>query len=119
MTLSLLLKLPVLGDLVRNPTACIADTRRCLPLSKRFYTSRHQLAEKYIQAFEAAVQPEPWLAAAPGLVGPTREASALPAEMASEPGRVEMEALEAWYLGRPEMVGVVGGLSICEVVSLW
>lgn len=120
----MLLKLPVLSDLIRNPTVCADDTRRCLSLSKQFYTSRHQLAEKYIQGFETAVQPQPQpqLAASPGPVDPALEAKTLPGdrgEPTSESGGVEMKMLDAWYLGRPELVGGVGGFSISEIVSLW
>ncbi|KAK7421745.1 hypothetical protein QQZ08_009833 [Neonectria magnoliae] len=118
MTLSMLLKLPILSDLIRNPTVYAPETRRCLSLSKQFYTSRHQLAEKYIQAFETAVQPQPQLAASPGLVDPALEAGDRD-EPTPESGGVELKMLDAWYLGRSELVGGAGGVSISEIVSLW
>lgn len=128
MTLSMLLKMPVFSELIRNPTIYADDTRRCLSLSKQFYTCRHQMAEKYIQAFEASVQPQPRLAASPGLVDPALEAKTLPTlsgdrgeptNNASEAGSMEMAMLDAWYLGRPELLASVGGFSISEIVSLW
>lgn len=128
MTLSMLLKMPVFSELIRNPTIYADDTRRCLSLSKQFYTCRHQMAEKYIQVFETSVQPQPQLAASPGLVDPALEAKTLPTlsgdrgeptNNASETGRMEVAMLDAWYLGRPELLASVGGFSISEIVSLW
>ncbi|KAH7143810.1 fungal-specific transcription factor domain-containing protein [Dactylonectria macrodidyma] len=123
MTLNMLLKMPTFSDLIRNPATYADETRRCLSLSKQFYICRHQQAEKYIQVFEAAVQPR--LAASPGLVDPALEAKILPAlsgeptKNASETGGLEMSMLDAWYLGRPELLASIGGFSISEIVSLW
>jgi hypothetical protein len=125
MTLSMLLKMPVLSDLIRNPVIHADDTRRCLSLSKQFYTCRDQLAEKYIQAFETLIQSQSRYSISSGVVDPALEAKVLPVlhgdrgeptNNASELGGSEMAMLEAWYLGAPESVE---GLSICEILSLW
>lgn len=119
----MLLKMPTFSDLIRTPATYADETRRCLSLSKQFYICRHQMAEKYIQVFEMAVQPR--LAASPGLVDPALEAKILPSlsgeptKNASETGVLEMSMLDAWHLGRPELLASIGGFSISEIVSLW
>ncbi|KAH7159812.1 fungal-specific transcription factor domain-containing protein [Dactylonectria estremocensis] len=123
MTLNMLLKMPTFSDLIRTPATYADETRRCLSLSKQFYICRHQMAEKYIQVFEMAVQPR--LAASPGLMDPALEAKILPSlsgeptKNASETGVLEMSMLDAWHLGRPELLASIGGFSISEIVSLW
>lgn len=123
MTLSMLLKMPVLSALVRNPAICADDTRRCLSLAKRFYTRHEAQAERYMGVFEAAVnQPQGRQSMSSGMVvDPALEGKVLPvlhgnSDAAKEVGGREMGMLEGWYLGAPE---VVEGLSICELLSLW
>ncbi|KAH6890621.1 fungal-specific transcription factor domain-containing protein [Thelonectria olida] len=125
MTLSMLLKMPILSGLIRNPATHADDTRRCLSLSKQFYTCRDQLAEKHIQVFGNVIQPQARYSMPSGVVDPALEARVLPVlrgdrgeptNNASKLGGSEMVMLEAWYMGVPASVE---GLSICEVLSLW
>ncbi|KAI5459753.1 fungal-specific transcription factor domain-containing protein [Mariannaea sp. PMI_226] len=119
MTLSMLLKIPVLSELIRNSAMYADDTHRCLSLSKQFYTCRDQLAEKYIQDFEASHQSLPRYGPSAGVVDQGLEAKLLPGlqgDRGHEQGGSELEKLEVWYLGRPE---TTQGLSITEILSLW
>lgn len=68
----MLLKHPLLREIITNPVPITEEASRCLSLARQYSTHRHPCSERHLRALEAALQPP--LRASPSVVDPALDA---------------------------------------------